>query len=82
MRPNFPCYELVGNGKLSDESCEKLSPAKCKYPQMTERSEVGRPVFIYLNIDNKAFVYTRPNKKVYTYVSGFFLPYPTFSCWP
>lgn len=40
MRPNFPCYELVGNGKLSDESCQKLSPAKCKYPQLTEHKEV------------------------------------------
>lgn len=43
VRPNFPAYELVRNGRLSPESMQRLSPAKCKYPQMTENNKVRGP---------------------------------------
>ena len=40
MRPYYPGYELISNGKVSDEGLDKLNPYKYKYPEITKQDVV------------------------------------------
>ena len=39
MRPYYPAYELISNGKVSDEGLDKLNPYKYKYPKIIVRQD-------------------------------------------